>query len=83
VHTIHVNGSGPEPRLALFFTTTRWTGRPTNLEPDKCSAIQWFTLDDLPHEIIEYPAAGIHAYRNGIHFSIHGWTPTAPVPTRG
>ncbi|HEY9473734.1 MAG TPA: NUDIX domain-containing protein [Mycobacteriales bacterium] len=29
VHTIHVDGSGPEPRLGLFFEARRWIGEPT------------------------------------------------------
>lgn len=74
VHTIHVNGSGPEPRLGLFFETRRWTGEPVNREPDKCAAVRWFPLDDLPDTIIDYPAAGIHAYRDGVPFSVRGWS---------
>jgi 8-oxo-dGTP diphosphatase len=73
VHTLHVNGSGPEPRLGLFFETRRWVGEPTNREPDKCSAVSWFPLDELPEQLIDYPAAGIHAYLTGDPFSIHGW----------
>lgn len=75
VHTTHVNGSGPEPRLGLFFATHRWTGQPDNCEPDKCSAIAWFHLDQLPEQIIDYPAAGIHAFRTNTAFSTLGWTP--------
>lgn len=30
VHTVHANGSGPEPRIGLFFTTSRWNGEPSN-----------------------------------------------------
>jgi 8-oxo-dGTP pyrophosphatase MutT (NUDIX family) len=84
VHTLHVNGSGPEPRLGLFFETHRWVGEPTNREPDKCSAVSWFSLDALPEKLIDYPAAGIHAYRTGVPFSVHGWTPqpvAAGVPS--
>ena len=55
----------------------RWIAEPTNREPDKCAAVRWFALDDLPGDIIDYPAAGIHAYRNGIQFSTEGWTSTA------
>jgi 8-oxo-dGTP pyrophosphatase MutT (NUDIX family) len=83
VHTIHVNGSGPEPRLGLFFETHHWIGEPTNREPDKCLAVRWFPLNNLPHTIIDYPAAGINAYRDGITFSQRGWTnhtPTRPNP---
>jgi 8-oxo-dGTP diphosphatase len=61
VHTLHVNGSGPEPRLGLFFEASRWSGEPINREPEKCSAIRWFAFDDLPDQLIDYPAAGINA----------------------
>lgn len=30
VHTLHVNGSGPEPRLGLFFEARHWIGEPHN-----------------------------------------------------
>ncbi|HWE90336.1 MAG TPA: NUDIX domain-containing protein [Pseudonocardiaceae bacterium] len=75
VHTIHVNGSGPEPRIGLFFRTCRWTGEPVNREPDKCSATAWFALDALPDQLIEYPAVGIRAYRQRLAFSVLGWRP--------
>ena len=73
VHTIHVNGSGTEPRLGLFFEARRWVGEPTNREPDKCSAVRWFPFDALPDQLIDYPAAGINAYREGLSFSVRGW----------
>lgn len=73
VHTIHVNGSGPEPRLGLFFEATHWTGAPINREPRKCSGLAWFDLDELPDQLIEYPAAGIHAHQTGQPFSTWGW----------
>ncbi|MEU0469703.1 NUDIX domain-containing protein [Amycolatopsis sp. NPDC006131] len=76
LHTLHVNGSGVEPRLGLFFLATRWAGTPVNREPDKCSAIGWFPLDNLPTDLIDYPAAGIHAYRTRQPFAIHGWPRT-------
>lgn len=74
VHTLHVNGSGPVPRLGLFFETRRWIGEPANLEPDKCSTLRWFPLDALPEQLIDYPATGIDAYRHGQTFSIRGWS---------
>lgn len=77
VHTIHVSGSGAEPRLGVFFEARRWGGEPANREPDKCSAVRWYPLDDLPDELIDYPATGIRAYRDGIPFSVRGWPPPA------
>jgi 8-oxo-dGTP diphosphatase len=32
VHTIHVAGAGPTPRLGIFFQTRRWRGEPINAE---------------------------------------------------
>lgn len=72
VPTLHVNGSGPEPRLGLFFEARSWIGEPSNREPDKCSAVRWFALDALPDQLIDYPAAGIDAYSKGASFGVHG-----------
>lgn len=77
VHTVHVAGSGPEPRLGLFFETRLWIGEPANREPDKCSAIAWFPFAALPDPLIEYPAAGIHAYQREVAFSVLGWSADA------
>jgi 8-oxo-dGTP diphosphatase len=55
VHTLHVNGSGPQPRLGLFFEAGRWNGEPRNCEPHKCSTLRWFPLDSLPDQLIDYP----------------------------
>lgn len=74
VHTIHVNGSGPEPRLGLFFATSQWIGEPINREPEKCSGLGWYDLHSLPADLIDYPAAGIQAYRHSHPFSIMGWS---------
>lgn len=74
VHTIHVNGSGPEPRLGLFFATEHWVGEPDNREPDTCRAVRWFRLAELPERLIDHPAAGIDAYRTGSRFSVRGWS---------
>jgi radical SAM superfamily enzyme YgiQ (UPF0313 family) len=38
------------------------------------------TTVTLPEELIDYPAAGIAAYRGDVSFSIHGWIPQ-PIPS--
>lgn len=58
VHTVYVNGSGPEPRLGLFFKAVRWIDESTNRESDKCSAVRWFPLDALPAGSLTVPPAG-------------------------
>lgn len=73
VHTSHATGYGIEPRVGLFFETLRWAGEPVNREPQKCSELGWFDPDDLPADMIEYPAAGIRAYRANESFGLLGW----------
>ncbi|WP_410599800.1 NUDIX hydrolase [Amycolatopsis sp. lyj-90] len=72
-HTVHVDGSGPVPRLGVFFEARRWSGEPHNREPDKCSAVEWFPFDGLPDAVIPYPLAGIRGYLDGAPFSLLGW----------
>ncbi len=81
VHALHVQHSGEEPRVGFFFETARWSGQPSNREPDKCSAVQWFHFTEFPDGMIPYPAAGISAYLAGIPFSVFGWGRDIPRPT--
>jgi 8-oxo-dGTP diphosphatase len=77
-HTVHVADSGPVPRLGVFFEARRREGEPSNREPDKCSAVDWFPLDALPADVIPHPLAGIRAYRDGVAFGVPGWSDDAP-----
>ncbi|MBE8517073.1 NUDIX domain-containing protein [Amycolatopsis sp. H6(2020)] len=82
VHTLHVAGSGPVPRLGVFFEARRWSGEPYNREPDKCSAVEWFHRDRLPDNVIPYPLAGIRGYLDDVPFGLLGWAEqprSAPV----
>ncbi|MFB9686103.1 NUDIX domain-containing protein [Amycolatopsis plumensis] len=82
VHTLHVTGSGPVPRLGVFFEARRWSGEPYNREPDKCSAVEWFHRDRLPEDVIPYPLAGIQGYLEGRTFDVLGWADeSSPVLT--
>lgn len=64
----------PNHGSGVFFEAQHWLGDPVNREPEKCSAVRWFSLDDLPANLIAYPAAGINAYINGQAFGTLGWT---------
>lgn len=72
-YTAHVAASGIEARLGLFFEVRIWRGEPENREPDKCSALGWFSFDDLPGDLITYSGLGIRAYRSGASFDVYGW----------
>ncbi|MGW0824581.1 NUDIX hydrolase [Streptomyces sp. NPDC002845] len=69
----HRQGEGVE-RIGFFFEATRWEGQPVNKEPEKCLALEWFTVHDLPDDIIEYPEAGLLGYLSEAGPLVeHGW----------
>lgn len=73
IHVAHVTAPSREARLGLFFRAEWWQGEPFNREPDKCYAVQWFTLNELPADLIEYSALGIAAVNSASPYSEFGW----------
>lgn len=61
---VHHRQGDEVERISFFFETTEWEGQPVTKEPEKCLALQWFTVHELPEGIIEYPAAGLLGYLN-------------------
>jgi ADP-ribose pyrophosphatase YjhB (NUDIX family) len=60
------------PRIGWFFAARLAAGaEPVNREPDKCSGIGWYPLDDLPQDMVAYCRAGLDAYRAGVRFLTH------------
>ncbi|MEV4239198.1 MULTISPECIES: NUDIX domain-containing protein [unclassified Nocardia] len=70
-HIMHNSSSGG--RIAFFFTVDTWQGEPTNLEPEKCSALEWFAADALPDHMIPYCRTAIERIAAGDSFSVYGW----------
>jgi len=72
VHVMHQRSEG-SGRVGFFFQADRWQGEPVNCEPDRCDDIGWFPLDQLPANMVPYPAAGLAAVRDERAFSTFGW----------
>ncbi|MFE1596415.1 NUDIX domain-containing protein [Nocardia sp. NPDC058705] len=72
-HVAHVTAPGRDSRLGLFFRAEEWRGEPFNREPDKCYALQWFPLTELPADLIEYSALGLAALDSAAPYSEFGW----------
>ncbi len=53
----------------FYFLAKNWTGDPTNMEPDKCDDLQWFSLDSLPSNMIPSVKSAILNSQNGVLFS--------------
>ena len=60
---------GDHERIDFFFTTREWSGEPKIMEPDKADDIQWFSLDELPKNIIPHEQEAILKSYQGIFFS--------------
>ncbi|MGW8989079.1 phosphotransferase [Streptomyces zhihengii] len=69
--TVHHRPPGGQARVGLFFEVRRWSGTPRVVEKDKCDAIGWFGLDELPEPMVAYCRAGIDAYRAGAPVALH------------
>lgn len=73
IHVAHVVAPGRDDRVGLFFRVERWQGEPFNREPDKCYAVQWFPLGEIPGDLIRYSALGIAALNSDDPYSEFGW----------
>ncbi|WP_405914555.1 NUDIX domain-containing protein [Streptomyces sp. NBC_00728] len=74
VQVVHHQQSKEISRIGFFFEATQWTGSPVNREPAKCMALEWFTVHDLPEDIIEYPEAGLRGYLDDAGTLVeHNW----------
>jgi ADP-ribose pyrophosphatase YjhB (NUDIX family) len=71
VHAMHRKSS--EERVDFFFMATEWDGEPINTEKNKCDDLSWFSLNNLPNNIVPYVKHGIVNFNNGVLFSEFGW----------
>ncbi|MEU2730473.1 NUDIX hydrolase [Streptomyces griseoviridis] len=77
VQTVHHRQDACTERIGFFFEATEWEGQPVNREPEKCLALEWFPVHDLPDDIIEYPKAGLRGYLDDSGpLTEHGWQQT-------
>lgn len=65
MHRTGGNGDPIDERVDFFFATTRWTGEPHLLEPDKAAGLDWFPLDRLPDPVVPHEARVLAALRDG------------------
>lgn len=57
----------------IYFAVTAWTGRIKNKEPEKCDELAWYSLDDLPENMVPAVRTVLVNYRKGVHYTELGW----------
>ncbi len=65
IHTMHRKNR----YVDILFTASKWEGEPKVLEADKCDDLKWFSIDDLPTNIIPSIKHAIEQYKAGLKFS--------------
>ncbi len=68
VHTMHRITKDRE-YIDFFLIANQWKGEPKILEPDKCSELTWYPLEQLPQNIIPHVKKAIEYHLNNVAFS--------------
>lgn len=55
--------------LGFYFLAQNWNGEPKNNEPDKCTEVAWFALNELPHEMSHFARIVVESYKSGVQYS--------------
>jgi len=65
-----------DERIDFFFTARTWTGEPTIAEPDKCAALKWVRLDELPEPVVPHERQVLEGLATGgvAPYTTHGFT---------
>lgn len=60
-------------RIGVFFSVPSWSGELRNMEPDKCSALEWFDINTLPSNMVPYAKFALQDFAKGESFGMYGW----------
>lgn len=73
VHCLSFKNEIDKDVLALIFKVTNWNGNISNKEPEKCTELNWFSIDALPENIIPRHKLIIEKMNAGITYNESGW----------
>lgn len=71
VHVMHRQTN--RLNVDVFFDCPLWEGTIKNCEPEKCEKLEFFSLENLPINIVDYNAFALKAIFNGEFYSEQGW----------
>ena len=56
-----------------YFKAEKWINEPQIKESEKCEKIKWFSINNLPDNLIDDRKEAIRNYENNIYYSEFGW----------
>ena len=59
--------------INAFFSATKWSGEPSNAEPDKSDDARWFPIAELPVPIVPHVGLALKYIQENIFYSEEGW----------
>lgn len=72
VHVLHVRTENGDEYINFFIEATEWEGEPTIMEPHKCSDVSWFSITQLPHNLMPMHKHVFERIDKGIIYSEYG-----------
>lgn len=66
-HRVGLNGN--RTYYDIYFVVEHFANEPHIAEPEKCSDLRWFSIDELPDDMIEIRRQVLIAYLNGVPYS--------------
>lgn len=57
----------------IFFEVDRWEGEIVNLEPEKHDHVRFFSINNLPVNVIPFIRTALETYQRGVIYSEDGW----------
>jgi 8-oxo-dGTP pyrophosphatase MutT (NUDIX family) len=77
IHVMHRRANFPRigfrERMGVFASAADWRGKIKNAEPNKCDDLNWFSLDDLPKNTVDYISFALDKIKKEIFYSEFGW----------
>lgn len=62
-----------EERISFFCTASKWVGEIVNAEPHKCDDLSWFSLNDLPENMVPFVRRALQNYKTGRFYDKSDW----------
>ncbi|USO02505.1 MAG: NUDIX domain-containing protein [Alphaproteobacteria bacterium] len=70
-HKIHdyFDPTQPHYGMCIFFNVQEYSGDPCNKESHKHGDMQWFSLDQLPENILPVAKHGLNCFKEGVQYT--------------